>query len=92
MIGNMKLFLGRINDNFLERMFEVSTYNFQFRKTFEVLFHGTVNAKNEKEADKKLRKFAKNCFPEDFTDYIDADCDFRPEDDGDDFVVWKETK
>lgn len=66
----------------------MSKYKFQFRKSFEVLFHGTVYAKTERDADKKLRKFAKDCYPESSSDCIDFNSDFRPLDDGDDFNIY----
>lgn len=66
----------------------MNEYKFQFRKTFEVLFHGTIEAPSEKSAEKKLRKFAKKCFPEDFSDEIDCNNDFSPLDEGDDFVIY----
>lgn len=69
-------------------MAKVKTYNYQFRKSFELKFHGEIEAKSEKDAEKKLREFAKNCHPGDDIDCGNTNYDSTRLDDGDDFSVW----
>lgn len=67
----------------------MKTYSVQFRKSFEVLFHGEVQAKSEEDAEKKLRKFAKSAWPDSDMDDASLYHDVRRLDEGDDFCVWK---
>lgn len=71
----------------------MKAYNFQFRKSFNCIFHGEILAKNEKAAQKMLRKFAKTCDADSLgDDYIeDVSCDTQALDDGDDFNVYAES-
>lgn len=63
-------------------------FKFQFRKSFEVLIHGTIEAKSQKDADKRLRKYAKHCYPEDNNlEDGDTNCDYTALDEGDDFSI-----
>lgn len=68
----------------------MKTFNYQFRKTFEIIFHGEIEAKSEKEAQKKIRKFAEKCHPDNEPEDGVAHHDSVSLDNGDDFMVWSE--
>lgn len=63
-------------------------FRVQYRKSFEVLFHGEIEAKTEKQAEKILRKSAQDSYPE--MDSLDLSCDYTSLDDGDDFCIYDE--
>lgn len=65
-------------------------YNYQFRKTFELRFHGQIEAKSEKDAQKKLRKFAEKCHADDEPSDGSAYVDSTSLDTGDDFITWRD--
>lgn len=68
----------------------MKTFNYQFRKTFEIKFWGEIEAKSEKDAEKKIRKFAETCHPGEEPYDGDASADSMALDKGDDFVIYKE--
>jgi hypothetical protein len=66
----------------------VKKYRYEFRKSFEMKFYGEIEARSEKDAEKKIRKFAKDCYPDEDPEDGYADVDSMNLDDGDDFCIY----